>query len=145
MAIYQILADAVLALHIAIVVFVVGGLVAILVGRLARWRWVDALWFRLAHLGAIGFVVLESWFGIVCPLTTLEMFLRGKAQGTTYDGGFVEHWLQRVLYFDAPGWVFTVAYSVFGAAVVATWWFFPPRAMRSASPAKQSPPPLGEG
>ena len=139
MPIYQVLADAVLALHIAVVLFVVGGLVAILVGQVRRWCWVDRPWFRLAHLGAIGFVVLESWFGIVCPLTTLEMFLRGKAQGWTYDGGFIEHWLQRMLYLDAPGWVFTVAYSVFGALVVASWWFFPPtRRDRSLRP-------LGEG
>ena len=134
MAVYQLLADTVLALHIGIVLFVVGGLVAILAGQVWRWRWVDRLWFRLAHLGAIGFVVLESWFGIVCPLTTLEMFLRGRTQGATYDGGFVEHWLQRVLYFDAPGWVFTVAYSVFGAAVAVTWWLFPPIVRHRSAP-----------
>jgi len=78
----------------------------------------------------------------VCPLTTLEMFLRGKTQGATYDGGFIEHWLQRVLYFDAPGWVFTGAYSVFGALVLATWWFFPPR---PAKRPERSPSPLKEG
>ena len=131
MAIDQVLADAVLALHVAVVVFVVGGLIVILFGNALRWRWVNGPWFRLAHLGAIGFVVLESWFGIVCPLTTLEMVLRGRAQGARYDGGFVEHGLQRLLYFDAPEWVFTVAYSVFGAVVAATWWWFPPRRAQS--------------
>ena len=130
MPLWQALADAVLGLHIAIVVFVVGGLVAILSGNLSGWRWVNGRWFRLAHLGAIGFVAMESWFGIVCPLTTLEMFLRGKARGASYDGGFIEHWLQRLLYFDAPAWVFTAGYSVFGALVLATWWFFPPTRSR---------------
>ena len=127
MATWQALADAVLALHVAIVAFVVGGLIAIVAGQLWRWRWVDGPVFRLAHLGAIAFVAAESWLGIVCPLTTLEMFLRAKARRATYDGGFVEHWLHRVLFFDAPGWVFTAAYTVFGALVVATWWRFPPR------------------
>lgn len=127
MATWQALADAVLALHVAIVVFVVGGLFAILAGQALHWRWVDGLAFRLAHLGAIAFVAAEAWFGIVCPLTTLELFLRAKAQRATYDGGFVEHWLGRLLYFEAPGWVFTAAYTVFGALVVATWWRFPPR------------------
>ena len=125
---YEALANVVLALHVGIVLFVIGGLVLILLGNGLRWRWVNGLWFRLAHVAAIGVVVAEAWFGIVCPLTTLEMFLRGKVPGAaTYGGSFVEHWLQSVLYFEAPEWVFTTAYSVFGSLVVAAWWFFPPR------------------
>ncbi len=124
---YQLLADAVLSLHVAIVVFVVGGLVLIIAGNLRAWRWVNALWFRLAHLAAIAVVVAEAWFGVVCPLTSLEMWLRAKARATTYSGGFIEHWLQRILYYDAPGWVFTLGYSLFGLVVAATWWYFPPR------------------
>ena len=65
-------ADVVLLLHFAIVVFVVGGLVLIIVGNMCGWHWVNALWFRLAHLSAIGIVAAESWLGITCPLTTLE-------------------------------------------------------------------------
>ncbi|MCE9590485.1 MAG: DUF2784 domain-containing protein [Planctomycetes bacterium] len=124
---YQLLADAVLALHVAIVAFVVLGLMVIILGNLLRpkWRWVNAPWFRLTHLAAIAVVVAESWLGITCPLTTLEMHLREKAHETTYAGGFIEHWLHRVLYYDAPAWVFPLAYTVFGVAVVVTWWCFP--------------------
>jgi hypothetical protein len=125
---YRDLADAVLALHVAVVIFVGGGLLLILVGNWRRWSWVNAWWFRLVHLAAIGVVVAEAWLGIVCPLTTLEMWLRARAAGTTYGGSFIEHWLQRVLYYDAPPWVFVLAYSLFGLSVLATWWFFPPRA-----------------
>ncbi len=127
MAPYQLLADLVLALHVAIVAFVVGGLVVIIVGNLLRWRWVNAWGFRLAHLGAIGFVVAETWLGIVCPLTSLEVWLRAHAGQGAYSGGFIEHWLQRVLYYDAPPWVFTTVYSLFALAVVAAWWYYPPR------------------
>jgi hypothetical protein len=88
------------------------------------------LWFRLAHLGAIAIIVAETWFGVVCPLTTLEMWLRRKTGETTYAGSFIQHWLQRILYYDAPPWVFTLAYSLFALAVVATWWYFPPRTRR---------------
>jgi hypothetical protein len=129
---YQLLADGVLSLHLAIVAFVIGGLVVIIAGNLRGWRWVNALWFRLTHLGAIAMVVAESWFGLVCPLTSLEMWLRAKAGETTYAGSFVEHWLQRILYYEAPAWVFTVAYSLFGLVVAATWWYFPPRFKRRA-------------
>ena len=97
---YQLLADLVLTLHFALVVFVVGGLVLVVIGNFRSWHWVNALWFRLAHLGAIAIVVAEVWLGITCPLTTLEMGLRAKARATTYSGSFIEHWVQRIL--DLP-------------------------------------------
>ena len=130
---YRLLADLVLSLHVLVVVFVVGGLAFVIVGNLRGWRWVNALWFRLAHLLAIGVVVAEAWFGLVCPLTSLENWLRRHARASVYDGSFIEHWLQGLLYYDAPPWVFTVAYSLFGLAVAATWWAFPPRGRRSSS------------
>ena len=124
---FGLLADAVLALHAGVVLFVVGGFVLVVAGNLRGWRWVNALAFRIAHLAAIGVVVAEAWFGVVCPLTSLEMWLRTRAGGAAYSGGFIEHWLSRFLYHDAPAWVFTAAYSLFGLAVAATWWLFPPR------------------
>lgn len=125
--IYGVLADAVLAAHVAVVLFIVGGLVLVVVGNLRGWQWVNAWWFRLAHLGAIGVVVAESWFGLICPLTTLEMWLRAQAGGATYGSGFIEHWLQRLLYWDAPGWVFGLVYTLFALLVAAAWWRYPPR------------------
>jgi hypothetical protein len=125
---YRLLADAVLAVHVALVLFVVGGLVLVVLGNWLKWMWVNRWWFRLAHLAAIAVVVAEAWIGLVCPLTTLEMWLRKQGRDATYTGSFIEHWLQRLLYYDAPGWVFTTAYSVFGLAVIAAWWFFPPKA-----------------
>lgn len=124
---YRLLADAVLLLHFGVVVFVVAGLAAIVFGNLRGWRWVNGLWFRLAHLAAIGVVVVQSMLGRLCPLTVLESWLREQAGGAAYDRSFVEHWVQRVLFHEAPFWVFTVAYSVFGLLVLAAWWRFPPR------------------
>lgn len=127
---YQVLADAVLVLHVAVVVFVVGGLVAIVSGNVCGWRWVNRFWFRLAHLAAIAVVVAQAWFGAVCPMTSLEMWLRARSHASTYAGSFIEHWLQRILYYEAPSWVFTLAYSLFGIAVAASWWYFPPNTGR---------------
>jgi hypothetical protein len=134
---YRALADTVLALHVGVVLFVIGGLVLILVGNALDWRWVNAWWLRLTHLAAIGVVVAESWLGIVCPLTTLEMWLRARAGAATYGGSFVEHWLQRLLYYDAPPWVFVLGYSLFGLLVVGTWWLYPPRSRRGSGAASE--------
>lgn len=90
------------------------------------WRWVNGWWFRLAHLVAIGVVVIQSWLGQLCPLTILESWLRVQAGDQAYRQSFIEHWLQRVIYYDVPVWVFTVAYTVFAALVVLAWWRYPP-------------------
>jgi len=124
---YRLLADLVLALHFGIVVFVVGGLVLVAVGNWRGLRFVNGWWFRLAHLAAIGIVVAQAWLGVVCPLTTLESWLRVQAGDAGYEASFIEHWVGRALYYDAPAWVFTAAYTLFAAAVVAAWWYFPPR------------------
>jgi hypothetical protein len=127
---YQFFANAVLFLHFTVVVFVVGGLVLIIAGNFSHWRWINAFWFRAAHLAAISIVVAQAWLGLICPLTTLEAWLRARAGEPTYEGGFIQHWLQRLLYCDIPTWVFALCYSLFGLLVLATWWYFPPRPRR---------------
>jgi polyferredoxin len=124
---YQLLADAVLFLHLGVVVFVVGGLVLVVTGNRIGWRWVNNLWFRLAHALAIGIVVAQAWLGQVCPLTTLESWLRVQAGSPSYSTSFIEHWVQRLLFYEAPFWLFALAYTIFGLLVLASWWRFPPR------------------
>ena len=98
----------------------------IVAGNMLSWPWVNSLWFRLAHVLAIGVVVAQAWLGEVCPLTVLESWLRVQAGSPSYSKSFVEHWVQRLLFYEAPFWVFTLAYSVFGLLVLASWWSFPP-------------------
>ena len=129
---YQHMANAVLVLHAAIVIFVVGGLLATLLGGLLHWTWTRKLWFRAVHLGAIVFVVFESWAGIVCPLTTLEQWLRVRAGQVAYEGDFIAYWLTRGLFFTAPAWVFLAAYSVFGLLVIGSWIWLPPQRRAAA-------------
>ncbi len=124
---FQLLADAVLLLHFGVVVFVIGGLLLVVAGNMRGWPWVNHLWFRLAHALAIGIVVAQAWLGQVCPLTTLESWLRVQAGSPSYSTSFVEHWVQRLLFYEAPFWMFALAYTVFGLLVLASWWYFPPR------------------
>ncbi len=131
------LANAVLLVHVAVATFVVGGFVVVVVANIGRWvhlrwlQWINALWFRLAHLLAIAVIVVETWLGVLCPLTKLEIWLRDQSAGHSYAGGFVEHWLQQLLYYHAPPWVFGLGYTVFGVLALASWWVFPPRSKPS--------------
>ncbi len=117
------LADLVLVVHAAFVLFVAGGLPAIWIGLALDAKFARNAWFRGLHLGAIGFVVLESLVGMMCPLTVWEDALRG----TTTSKGFIARWIHAVMYWSWPEWVFTAIYLAFGALVAWTWLRFPPR------------------
>src|SRR5512135_1510455 len=85
---YRALADLVVTLHLAFVVFTaLGGLLAL------RWRWIP--WLHLPAAAWGGFVEAT---GRVCPLTPLENWLRGAAGGPVYAGDFVEHYLLPIVY-----------------------------------------------
>jgi Protein of Unknown function (DUF2784) len=117
------LADLILTLHFAIVLFNIGGLIAIWLGAWLGWGWVRNRVFRAVHLGLILFIVAEALLGVTCPLTTLEDWMRGEP----HQQGFIARWVSSWLFYDAPAWVFVLAYSKFGALVAATWVLVPPR------------------
>lgn len=116
------LADLVLVVHVAFIAFVIFGLILTWIG------WVRNLWFRLAHLAAIGVVAAQALFGIICPLTIWEDELRLLAGGEgRYAGSFIQHWLHQLIFFEAEGYVFTIAYVTFFLAVVLSFLVIPPR------------------
>lgn len=116
------LADAILALHMGIVVFVVGLLPLILIGGARGWRWVRHFGLRLTHLALMAFIAAQAWLGQLCPLTVWEQDLRRIAGQGSYRESFIEHWLSRLLYWEAPWWVFVAAYSAFALLVGVAWW-----------------------
>jgi len=133
------LADVVLVLHFAFVLFVVGGLALILVGAVAGWRWIRNRAFRYAHLAAIVFVAVEALVGVTCPLTVWEYLLRS---GSPDGPSFVGRWVSRLLYYDFPEWAFTTAYVLFAIAVAVTLWRVPPetRSRKELSSSEPFPP-----
>lgn len=125
--IYAFLADVVVAVHFLYVGFVLFGELAICAGAVCRWEWILNPWFRWVHLCMIAIVVLESLAGIVCPLTVWEDSLRRLAGQEQAPSTFIGRWLHDLFFFDAAPWVFTTAYVSFGAIVVLTFWWAPPR------------------
>jgi polyferredoxin len=120
----RMLADAILLVHAAFVLFVAGGLVAVWIGVARGEAWARNRAFRIAHLAAIAFVAGESLLGIACPLTIWEDALRGRDPGAE---SFVGRAVRAALYWDLPEAVFTAAYVAFALLVAWTWWRWPPR------------------
>ncbi|MCA9148893.1 MAG: DUF2784 domain-containing protein [Planctomycetales bacterium] len=137
--VYQLLADLIVTIHFAYVSFVVVGLLLTIVGGILRWSWVRNVWYRGIHAMMIGVVVLESWCGIVCPLTTFENKLRELAGQETYSDGFIANALHKVMFFNFAPWVFSLGYTLFGLAVLATFIWIPPR-RASAAQTSELPP-----
>lgn len=84
----QCLADAVLVLHFAFVLFVLFG--GMLVLRYPRASWL--------HLPALFWGIAVEWADWICPLTPLENALRLRTGQAGYDNGFVEYWISAILY-----------------------------------------------
>ena len=124
---YLLLTDAVAVLHAAYIAFVTIGFALIAIGIAMRWEWVRAFWFRVAHLEAIALVCAESLMGAACPLTTFEGRLRAMSGETNQSHDFIGYWVDRLIDYDFPSWVFTVAYVVFGILVTIVFILAPPR------------------
>jgi hypothetical protein len=120
------LADMVLLLHVGYAAFVVGGMLAVPLGGWFDWRWVRARRFRLAHLLCTALVALEALIGVMCPLTWFEHALLVASGTAGYERSFIGHLLYRLLYYDAPAWVFTVAYTALALTIVVFYHYLPP-------------------
>jgi len=94
--VYSVLADLVLLLHLAFLIFVAAGGFVVL--RRPRLAW--------AHLPAAAWGVLIEYAGWICPLTPLEVWLRRQGGGAGYEGGFIEHYVTAFLYPEGltRGW-----------------------------------------
>ena len=129
---YALLADAILVLHFAFVLFVVAGLLLTWIGYFAGWKFVRNPWFRGAHLLAMAVVVAESLFGVICPLTKWETALRLEAgEDPAYAGSFIQHWVHRVMFFEVSERTFTMIYIAFFVLIVLSLVVVPPRPFRA--------------
>jgi hypothetical protein len=124
---YAIVADLIVAIHIAYVVYVVGGLVAILIGALRGRKWIRNPWFRVTHLLAILIVVMEIFLKLNCPLTTWENSARAAANQAVDGSAFMDRLLTFILIGSAPRWLINGLYFVFAVAIAATFFLAPPR------------------
>jgi len=124
---YGFWADVVGVFHALVVLFVVGGQAAVLAGWRLGWGWTRTRWLRGLHAATVVAITAIAALGEWCPLTVWEAQLRLRAGQQGYDKGFIATWLDRLLYYDAPLWLFAVLYAAFAALVAWTWRTYPPR------------------
>lgn len=116
------LADLILLLHLAIVLFNTLGLVLVWIGAALGWRWVRIFAFRITQLLLMGYIAVQALVGQICPLTIWEDALRG----TTDERGFIARWASALLYWNAPQWVFAVGYVAWFSLMLLTWFLVRP-------------------
>lgn len=141
--IYAFLADAISAVHLVYVSFVVFGQLVIMIGWPLGWRWIRNPWFRMLHLAMILVVAVEAVVDYECPLTTWEFELRRLAEpellehvqpADLQDRSFVGRLVGSLMFFDEKwGDVLTYSYYVVAGIVLATLFLVPPRFRKSHS------------
>jgi len=121
------LADGIVVLHFAIVLYVIFGELLILAGWPLRWSWVKNRWFRLSHLGIIVFVAVVAAMGDLCPLTIWENDLRRIAGKPLEQASFVAHWAHELLFVDVDVVILGYCYVTFCLLVLGSLWLVPVR------------------
>src|SRR5262245_34611915 len=134
---YRVLADAVSAVHLLLMMFVVLGQLLILVGIVCRWRWIRNPWFRWIHLAAILTVAAEAVLQVNCPLTDWEDDLRVLAQEQPNELSFPArlihsllipnfHQAEVTLPLLGQVYVLDLLYYGFAGLVLLSFWLAPP-------------------
>ena len=145
---HALLADVVVVVHLAIVLFVIFGQLLVLIGWPLRWNWIRNFRFRLVHFVIMAIVAVQAAFGVLCPLTILENWLRDQAGQVGYFGvkdeelSFVGRLARDILFVDPE--VLTVEelskwYYGFLVIVVVCLVFVRPRRRRRVEPTAEAP------
>jgi hypothetical protein len=120
-------AGAILAAHVAIILFNLFGLVTIPIGGLCRWRFVRIRWWRVLHILLLAAVAVQAVAGRACVLTLWQAALSGAAGA---PAPLIIGWVDRLIYWRLPIWVFAVLYVVVFGYALALFWLVPPRRSR---------------
>lgn len=123
------MAELILALHIVVIAFNIGGLVVIPLGAHLRWPWVRVRWWRRLHVVSWAVVALQALLGRACFLTLMQADASVSAERTP----LIARWVNALVYWPIPLWAFTVLYVVLFGVVLWLWWAVPPHPWRRAA------------
>lgn len=117
------LGELVLGAHLAVIAFNVLGLIAIPLGAALNWRWVRIRWWRLLHIASWAVVALQAILGRACFLTLWQ----DELTGASGEPPLIMRFVNGLIFWPLPIWVFGATYLLLFIAVIALWWRVPPR------------------
>jgi Protein of Unknown function (DUF2784) len=127
------LAEAVLAGHVAVILFNVSSLIVVPIGAARGWHFVHIAWWRVLHVVLLAAVVAQAFAGRACILTLWQSDLAGSAASPT---PLIESWVDQLIYWKLPIWIFAALYAVVFAYAVALLWLVPLQRTRQQSSAR---------
>jgi len=129
---YGYAADAVVAIHVAYIAYVVVGQALIVLGAAFRRQWARNPWFRFTHLLAIGVVAVEEWYCWRCPLTVWEEQLRQMGGQSVTGETFMGRFLHDMMFVDdhLSMDAITMLHYAFAVLVAQALVMYPPRMWR---------------
>jgi hypothetical protein len=129
-AFYSLLATSVLLFHLAVILFNVFGLIAVPLGAWRGWRFVRVFWWRALHLAILALVAVQAVLDQVCVLTAWQAALEQAAGEAASDVPFIAGFINRLIFWPLPIWVFAVAYLAICLYALLLWVLVPPRRRR---------------
>jgi len=125
--IYKILANIIVVMHFAWIIFMLTGFLLTLCGF--WWKKIfDWLLFRYLHLLGILYVSLLAVMGKYCPLTIWENALREKHEsGLAYSGPFIIHYIEKLVYPDINPWFIRIATALIAISTIIIFIIRPPQ------------------
>jgi hypothetical protein len=127
MTLLLVLADLVLAVHLAVIAFNLFGLVVIPLGAARGWDFVRVYWWRALHVGILALVALQAVAGRACFLTDWHAALVRAAGRDESSRPLVERFVERVVFWPVAPWVFVVLYLTVCAYTLILWRLVPPK------------------
>jgi hypothetical protein len=123
---YAALATAVLLFHLLVVLFNVFGMIVIPLGAWRGWVFVRVWWWRALHVAILMLVAVQGVLGRACFLSLWQSALQRWAGEGASDAPFVARFINRLLFWPLPLWVFAVLYVAVCVYVLVLWWLVPP-------------------
>jgi hypothetical protein len=122
----EMLANLTAAAHLAYFAGVVIAFACIVFGP-TQWTWTRNIWFRLAHIAAVGIVLVENTFGFACLLNAAEWQLRTSTTGAPEATTGVGSILDGLLFHVISGRVLNGLWWLFGVLAITLLIVRPPR------------------
>tara|TARA_B100000989_G_scaffold296164_1_gene278804 strand:+ start:2389 stop:2751 length:363 start_codon:yes stop_codon:yes gene_type:complete len=119
----MLLADLILIIHFFIIIFIISLFALVPYGYYRKWNWVSRKKIRYTHLFLMTLVTIESFIGIICPLTILENHLRG----TITNQSFLSKHLSKIIFFNFPSSFFLALYFSGFLGAVYLSFKYPPK------------------